>query len=776
MITETAVHGVVSRTADPIREASVRRPAWPAGAALVLAAGAWAAWSWQPPSALGPAAPAAGFSAGRAAAHVEVIASAPRPMGSPQWTRARQYVLDQLAVQGLAARVQSATVVSGAQVAYVQNVVATVPGREHGPGVLLSAHYDSVANSRGASDDGAGVAALLEIARALQAGPALRRPVTLLFTDGEETGLSGAEAFAAAVPLPSVAALAINLDARGSRGPALMFQTGANTGPLMPRFAAAVSRPFAASLMAQLYELIDNDTDFSVFKRAGIPGFNFALVDGVLAYHTAVDLPGNLDPRSLQHLGSSALELTRNFSEQPPSVVAGPERAYFNVGSWLVTYPETWAVPLSAATVLLLLVAAFAAVRIHRATVRGLLLGIAAFLLVAVAAAILTGIAWELLRYVHGSYRALPYGETYNGVLYRIALSALYVAIAAAAYGWLLRRARVETLWGAVLIATALLALGLAVVAPRVSYLLTWPALAGAAGWLVLAKTGTDLRSGAGLLAAAPCALASTLILLPVVSLLFWVFSLGFLFPAVLVLGMMFGLVLPAVEGVRAWNRSAPAAAALACCVVFLVAGAVTSLPSASTPLPSHLSYLADGQLRTAAWTTTAARLDAWQAGLMGPSRSQPCDVFVSAGTRPCFVGVAADAGLDPPRVDLLENRIESGTRLMRLRLQSPRGAALMVLVFDRPAELVVPAPATGLSAKSGRSVPADNATFRFVAPPREGVEIVVRLQGTGPSEVRVADRSDGLAALPGFVPRPADRIPGGRDSDAVLVTARMRL
>jgi hypothetical protein len=69
------------------------------------------------------------------------------------------------------------------------------------PAVLVMSHYDSVHNSPGAADDSLGAAAALEIARALKAGPQPARDVIFLFTDGEEAGLLGAEAFFARDPL-----------------------------------------------------------------------------------------------------------------------------------------------------------------------------------------------------------------------------------------------------------------------------------------------------------------------------------------------------------------------------------------------------------------------------------------------------------------------------------------------------------------------------------------------------------------------------------------------
>src|SRR6185295_7729670 len=79
--------------------------------------------------------------------------------------------------------------------ARVANVIATIPGTNSTGRVILMAHYDSAQVSYGANDDGAGVAALLETARALKQGPAPRNDIVFVFTDAEEACLCGAEAF-----------------------------------------------------------------------------------------------------------------------------------------------------------------------------------------------------------------------------------------------------------------------------------------------------------------------------------------------------------------------------------------------------------------------------------------------------------------------------------------------------------------------------------------------------------------------------------------------------
>jgi len=110
--------------------------------------------------------------------------------------------------------------------------------------VALVCHHDSVPTGPGASDDGAGVAALLEAARALKAGPALQNDVILLFTDGEEAGLDGARAFAAGCPWLKDIGLVLNFEARGVSGPVFMFETSVGNGPIIREFARAAPRPW----------------------------------------------------------------------------------------------------------------------------------------------------------------------------------------------------------------------------------------------------------------------------------------------------------------------------------------------------------------------------------------------------------------------------------------------------------------------------------------------------------------------------------------------------
>lgn len=86
--------------------------------------------------------------------------------------------------------------------------------------VLLSAHLDHVGTGRevngdkiynGADDDASGVAAVLELARALAAGPKPKRTVLFVLFGGEELGGIGAQYFLSHPPVP-LNSIAANLE------------------------------------------------------------------------------------------------------------------------------------------------------------------------------------------------------------------------------------------------------------------------------------------------------------------------------------------------------------------------------------------------------------------------------------------------------------------------------------------------------------------------------------------------------------------------------------
>jgi hypothetical protein len=94
-----------------------------------------------------------------------------------------------------------------------------------------------------------------------------------------------------------------------------MFETSPGNGLLIKEFRRGVTRPVASSLSSDVYKLMPNSTDFTIFNQHGLPGLNFAFIHGGTAYHKPQDSLERLDLRSIQHLGEYALGLSRRFGE-----------------------------------------------------------------------------------------------------------------------------------------------------------------------------------------------------------------------------------------------------------------------------------------------------------------------------------------------------------------------------------------------------------------------------------------------------------------------------
>ena len=223
----------------------------------------------------------------------------------------------------------------------VENIIAVKPGSEGKYAVLLTAHYDSGWAGPGAADDGAGTSAILEIARMAADFPPFRNDIIFLISDSEENGLIGADAFAEHHPLFEKVKAVINLEARGVAGPSALFETGEGNRSIIRMFSKNVDRPTGNSLVYEVYKRMPNDTDYTVYKRKGVMGVNFAFAQGVPVYHSAIDDPDHLDLGSLQHHGDNAWGMLKPLGDRDLTKIESREDAgYMDVfGKRLVHYP-----------------------------------------------------------------------------------------------------------------------------------------------------------------------------------------------------------------------------------------------------------------------------------------------------------------------------------------------------------------------------------------------------------------------------------------------------
>src|ERR671921_768353 len=515
------------------------------GVVVALVLGALAAVSLlalEPPDPLPASAPSSEFSAERAFSHVEQIAERPHPVGSPANAEVRDYLVGQLEDLGLQPTIQEAmsarTKEGTASIARVENIHARIEGRNPTGHVVLVAHYDSVPRGPGAADDGAGVAAILEIARAITSGSAPRNDIDILLTDAEEPWLLGAQAFVRDSHLDPRRSVVLNLEARGTSGPAMMFQSSSDNATLIPALASA-QRPIAGSgLWEACSQLLTGDTDFSVFRNAGFAGMNFAFMEGSARYHTPEDSPDNLDHASLQDIGSTVLAATRHFADQDLGAPRGGSLTYFTVLGEVVYYPQRLAVPLAVLAAVVFAATLLYARRRRGVRIRSVGWSAASFLALLVVIMALGIGVWQVLRLLNPGYGSFHTGDTYRPEWYAAGLLALTAALTVAWYLMMRRRHAPEELALATWAWFAVLAILTAAFVPGAAYLFSWTPLVGN---LLLAAA---IRWGGQepawrYLALSAAALPAVVLLVPLVDLLFslgLVFASGPLFITVLVL------------------------------------------------------------------------------------------------------------------------------------------------------------------------------------------------------------------------------------------------
>ncbi|HLA89782.1 MAG TPA: M20/M25/M40 family metallo-hydrolase, partial [Gemmatimonadaceae bacterium] len=213
------------------------------------------------------------------------------------------------ATKGIGGRTVRSTIRLIEQPAPGGNVVGIIEGSDselRSEVVLVDAHYDhlgvrtpvppatdSIFN--GADDDASGTTAVIEIARAIKAGPAPRRTLVFLATTGEEVGLLGTNWFIAnpARPLSQmVANLEIEMINRPDSlagGPGKAWLTGYERSTMGDFFAAA-GLPIGPDKRPEQNFFMRSDN--IAFARMGVPAHTLSSFDLHDDYHRANDEVG----------------------------------------------------------------------------------------------------------------------------------------------------------------------------------------------------------------------------------------------------------------------------------------------------------------------------------------------------------------------------------------------------------------------------------------------------------------------------------------------------
>jgi hypothetical protein len=677
---------------------------------LLALMGAKSAWVPIP----GPATAGAdggGFDAARALRRLERVLGdqRPHPVDSAANDRVRDRLMAELRALRLAPRIADSFTCNGSEssaaisCARVRNVVATL-GPARGRHVLLVSHYDSTPAGPGAADDGIGVASMLEVAALLRDRP-LKRPVSFLFNEGEETGLIGARAFLDKDPLAARVDSLVNLESRGTTGPAIMFETSRPNGRALRHYARSVEGPAANSLTTDFSRLIPNQTDVAVLKERPWTILNFAIIGNETRYHSPDDTLAALDPRSLRHMGEQAVQVTADLAGGG-AAPAGGTLIYGDVlGIGLVTLPLWLGLALLAA-----LLAGFG--WLARARRGGFGRGAAAIVL-AMADAALTAF---LLHWLIGLIRPGEYWRAHPEWI-SLAIDATAMASAAVALLWIARPVARDRLRLAFWLVFLILGAAVCLVAPGAAiYFLLPPLLAGIG---LLWPRIEPFATGLALLV-----LAVHWLPLLHLSQVLLDFDAGWVFAPVSVLILFpFLIELKPALAAAAWL---PAAAA----------------PAYSVERKQRLSleYVWDESEGKARWMAYHDR-GPLPAGIGRMQRG----VEVPWSSYRRWAADARGPAVAPPLLEGLAARVEGGNRLISFRLR-PRGSDVVRLVGPKGARFLA-VKAGGSFRRFGREDGKDGPVFRCHGRSCEGLEVALLVAGTEPLKATIVGTRGGLPA-----------------------------
>jgi hypothetical protein len=684
-----------------------------------------------------------------------------------------QYFFTELKKLGIETEFMCMPDVDGNRVQLQQVVIGRIPGTDSTGSIAFNAHYDSVPYGPGATDDIAGCIAMLEAARAFKNQPPIRNDILFIFTDAEEVGGYGAHGFCDHHPLAKDIGIVTVMDVRGTKGPALMYETSSDNGTLireLNKARAYGAKPITSSFMFDVYEASPFGSDFTKFRNSGHSGYSLAYIDKFMWYHTVNDSPEHVSPESIQHFGSHLMAVTKHFASTDFKAInlKTPNDIYFNtLGFNLVQYPQGFGTPLAVAAVALLLFVIILGCFLRRITIGGYIKSLLLFPVAALGSALIAlamfSIVFGYKNVVHLYTVKITYipepSALYDGNLYCYAFGLMALAFSGATYYFASRRLRVEELQAAAMTWLCPLLAVLVMKFSGGSYLAMWPILFGSLGLALLYFGKREEGPGPILLVAATLFAIPALCLLPPGwMMLMWMINiLGAPVLAILVL-IILANVMPAMAllgRVRRTWIAFPVMAVIA--VLLLCTGLIISKPSKDRPLMNSVAYVANLDTQAAWWLSEDVKVDEWTKQFFPDGIRSTIDDLLPDKRGDHYLRGAAPVAehLRGLRCDVLKDELVDGKRRLAVHVYSDD--APLIVRFHQ-----VQGPK--LNAVTVDSVPLkeqnDAFSMEFQILSSKGYIMTFETTPGEPIKFEAFSAIYGFPQIPGITPRPEYMVP----------------
>lgn len=617
------------------------------------------------------------FSALRALKHVEVIASKPHSMGTDEHIRVRNYVYDQLKNMGLETSIQQTTVIDdrrNLRAASVYNVIGVLKGTNSSKAIMIVSHYDSTPHTLGAADDGASVAAMLEAIRAIKELGSFENDIIFLFTDGEESGLFGAKAFVREHELADEVGILLNLEARGSSGPAFTYEVSPQNGWIMREYFKAVSHPIASSFTYEIYKLMPNSSDFTVFKEADFSGYNTAFIEDFVNYHSMTDSPKNLDLRSLQHIGSYIIGVIEHFGNMEINDPKTSDLLYFNIiGDIIIFYPQSFSIFSLILVVILFFLVIILEFKKKHISIWKILLSV---LIYAITMALASGAIWLLNNKIisayphYGIYYSINY---YNILFYAVSYAAIGLAIFSFVYALLYKKMGIRNLIFGVIIVNLFAMIALYIYIPTAVYISLIPLLCILLAFIVchFFKVTWERKPTTFTLIHIIGVIPIITFYTPNVKVLFLTFGLDFPFAGLGVWIILLGFLLIPMRFIFNMNRWALSMLALVIGIIALIGADHNSDYDKEHPLQSSIMYVYNHDSDSALWVSNVLETDEWNQQFFDhPKKGALTEIYPYA-RRIRLKSEAAKVNYPKPIVSVLSDSLFDAGRKLKFKIQS---------------------------------------------------------------------------------------------------------